>query len=552
MWAAWGVWRLDVLRSHRVWMTRYPALLPTRRHVVAVMVMFLVIITATATVALTAALSVAQAVGREQVVFDGISVTLLAASVLRLLTMAGPHAVLNAFDQADHSLLSRTPLTGADIVAGRVWLPRVVFTSICAVTISASLTLATLVVEGGIARIVPIFAALAVLLAVDGMTCAVSCGFFKIAVALRPILVGPVLFGFGILIPGVLAIAAFLVSPALVEIFTKAQSMSGALSAMLENHQVRQLVDILHNYQWAVAAVGFFITVVAYFLTRAAAPSNLYQVRRALQGGHHWRTNREFSEKLLGAAGDKDLRLLIRRGIPAWQALDGVADLLPFVVLVALAGNVTNAVAGSPQMTAFATVVNVGIVVAVIGMTSQALTSLLTSDADGPVLRLLSWRPDSLGRYLAAKSAFAAVVLATLGTSAVIFVGTAAAWPGASWLVMCLVVSVAAATEAVCVVVGSAHRPAILRKEIGVSELEPSVSLASGLLTGLVITIAGPLALGALYLPSPGWPITILAAAATIPLAAWIALKVGPRIYVSLEKGTHREQVHRLGHVGSA
>lgn len=401
-------------------------------------------------------------------------------------------------------------------------------------------------------QILPTLAALAVLLAADGMTSAVSCGFFRIAVALRPIFVGPVLFGLGILVPGALAFAAYLVSPELVRIFTKAPSVSGALSALLENQQVRQLLEILHNHQGAVVAAGLFVTVVAYFLTRAAAPPDPHRVRRALQGGHHWRTNSAFSEKLSGAAGDKDLRLLIRRGIPAWQALDGVADLLPLVVLVALAGNVTSAVAGSPQMTAFATLVNVGTVVVVVSMTSQALTSLLTSDADGPVLRLLSWRPDSLGRYLAAKSAFSAVVLATLGLSAAIFVGTAAAWPGASWLALCLVVSVAAATEAVCVVVGSAHRPAILRKDIGVSELEPAVNLASGLLTGLVITIASPIALGALYLPSPGWPITILAAAATIPLSAWIALKAGPRIYLSLENGKHREQLHNLGHVGSA
>jgi hypothetical protein len=555
MWSGWVLWRLDVLRSHRVWSTRFPTLLPTRRHVVAVMVLLLVTITAAATVALTAGLSVAQASGHEQAVFDGITIAVMTISAIRLLTMAGPHAILNAFDQADHALLSCTPLTGADIVAGRVWLPHTVFTSICAVAAGTSLALATLVVGGALAQVLPTLGALALLVAAAAMTSAASCAFFSVAVALPPVLVGPVLFGLGIMVPVALALAAHLVSPELAEILTNTSSVQGALSALLENEHVLHLLEILHNHQPAMVAASLMTTLIAYFLTRAVSPRDIHRVRRALQGGHHWRTNQAFSQSLSASAGGKDVRLLVRRGIPAWQALDGVADLLPLVVLMALAGEVASPVTGATERTTVASLtvilINVCAVVAVVGMTSQALTSLLTSDADGPVLRLLSWRPDSLGRYLAAKSACSAVILATLGLLAAILVGAAASWPGGSWLAVCLVLSIGAATEAVCVVVGSAHRPAILRRDVGVSELEPSVNLASGLLTALVMTIATPLVVGAFYLPNPGWPGTIAAAVVTIPLAAWIAFKAGPRIYLSLENGGRREQ-HNLGHVGSA
>lgn len=262
---------------------------------------------------------------------------------------------------------------------------------------------------------------------------------------------------------------------------------------------------------------------------------HLGATRLRLRGGHKWRTNSPLPRGQVAAALSKDARLFARRGLPAWRTLDGVLFILPTIIGMSAAGVLATNQFGEGAA-AGALLANAGLVMLAVGMSSESLSALLSSDSDGPTLRLLRWSPGSFVRYLSAKAGLGAGMLCIFGVVAVVCVAAVAGWRGASGDMALVAVAIAAAAESVCVVVGSAVRPTLFRHELGGAELEPSVRLAAGIVSAVAITILTPAVLAASYLPTVPWWVMVPAAPASVFLAGVLARSSARVIYRNLTK----------------
>lgn len=548
------LWRLDVLRGHRAWTVRLPQLLPTRRHVVGVIVATGALAAAATCLILMTVLVTTRVANTRGQVIEGAAIVGLALAALRLLAGLSPAGVVTAYEQADLRLISRTPLGGSHLYLGRVWLAQLVPQVIVLGGAALALTVAAGLTATPAHELVPLWCVGLLWLAASGLAMAGSTALFSLILRLPPVLVGPGLFGVGLLAPLALTVLAVLVASTLVTAARDAGGLGGLPSAIMAEPLVRPVLGALDDPRGLAlcAATAVLALAAPVLVARAVLPDDLYRIRARLSGGHRWRTVRPFPAHPPAATADKDLRLLLRRGIPAWQVLDDVLTLLPTLVGVGLAGEVISATSEDPFLGHLATLANAGLVVVIMGMASEALTPVLTSDSDGPTLRLLRWHPTAYRRYLAAKSGVAAVILAVIGLVSLGLVHTVAPWPNAALGAMGLTVVLAAVAEAICVVVGSAHRPALFRKDLGIADLEPSVRLASGLLTAAVVTTTGPLVVVASLW---GGPISAVATgvvvAAVIPLAHVTAVHLAPAVHRNLTKGdTHASASRRRAATG--
>ncbi|MCM3662340.1 hypothetical protein M3148_15275 [Georgenia satyanarayanai] len=543
---AWVLWRMDVLRRQRAWTVRVPGLLPTRRHVVALVVTLAVAVTVATCLVLVGVLPAAGE-GRDRLL-EGGAALLLVLALLRVLTGLSPAGAVTAYEQADLRLVSRTPLRGADLYLGRVWLTQLVPQAAGLLLLGLAVAVAALVTGTPARALVPLAGAGLLYVAASGLAMTLSCLLFTLVLRLPPVLVGPGLFGLGLLVPVALTTLAVSVSPVLLAAGREGGDLTSWPGALLSDPRVESVLAVVRTPEGLALCGAATALALAAGLAVAhlALPTNLHRVRSRLSGGHRWRTTRPFPLTPARATADKDLRLLLRRGLPAWQLLDDVLTLLPVLVGVGLAGQVVAATSADPFLGHLATLANAGLVVVILGMASEALTPLLTSDADGPTLRLLRWHPAAYRGYLAAKSAVAATILAVVGIACAGLVHTVAPWPGAALGAMAVVAVVAAVGEAVCVVVGSAHRPALFRKDLGIADLEPSVRLASGVVTAVVVTTTTPLVvLASVWTGAVPVAVTVLAVLAAVPVAHATAGRLAPAVHRNLVKGDTRATAAR-------
>lgn len=549
---AWVLWRMDVLRRQRAWTVRLPQLLPTRRHVVAVIVTLAVAATAATCLVLAVLLSGAGD-GRGRLL-EGMAVVGLVLAALRALTGLSPAGAVTAYEQADLRLIARTPLGGSHLYLGRVWLAQLVPQALTLLAATTALTVAALVTATPADELVPLYCAGLLWVTASGLAMAVSAALFAVLLRLPPVLIGPAMFGVGLLLPLGLTAVAVLVAPTLIAAGQDAAELAAWPAEVLAQPYVQATLAMVSGPGGLVLTGAVTVLVVAgsVAVVRAALPADLHLIRGRLSGGHRWRTTRPFPATASAATADKDLRLLLRRGLPAWQIVDDVLTLLPTLVGIGLAGQVVAATSDDAFLGYLATLANAGLVVVIMGMASEALTPVLTSDADGPTLRLLRWHPTAYRSYLAAKSGVAAVLLAVIGLVSTGLVHAVAPWPNAALGAMALVVAVAAVSEAICVVVGSAHRPALFRKDLGIADLEPSVRLASGLVTAAVVTVTTPFVLLA-----SAWAGTVpvvlsgVAVVLAAPAAHAAATHLVPAVHRNLTKGdTHATASRRRAATG--
>lgn len=517
------LWRLDRLRAHRAWMLRLPELLPTRRHVVAVMVGISLAITAIATVLLVMLYSMALANQSAEEVDEWITSALVMLGIAGMLGGISPSSLVSAFDQKDTKLLVKAGLTARDLLLGRAWFTQMFTWLVILVGFHLSLCIARLMVN-----LAPfdlrIFAASLLVLGAGQASYFVSVALFRFIMRLPPVCVAPALTLTGIVSPLILVGALTAVSPTLRELAGASSDISGFLGSVKDHAAVEAVIGALGDPSKVILVllVSFALVVGCVVMSRSTASFSTSVVARGIGTGHRWRVGRPFARTMLRASLDKDLRLMFRRGLPFWQMIEDIVALAPTLVLIVSAGYVAGGVDNEilPLLT---TLVNAGIVVVTIAMCSEALVPLVSSDSDGALVRLFRSEQGAMRRYLSAKAATSAAVLAGLGFLAVCSIQVLAPWPGLSFLTAAVMASIAAAVEAVIVVVGTAKQPAIHQREFGTSEVEPSVRLAGGMGTAISVAFFSPLVLGMSLVPLSGQWQFFVALAGVLPLSMWSA-----------------------------
>lgn len=505
-----AMWRFDRRRRQRLWMARLPDLLPHRRRVMTVFGAAWAAVLIGLTLVLTAVYGLA-AIGSGSHTADLLIASgILVLAALRLVNGLTPSGVSGVFETSDVQLMTRGPVSSATVVLARFWLPQTVLWAGVALTLGIAWTLAR-ALTGHPPVTIPMTVVLILLLVSVQTSLALSVLMTAAVFRAPAVLAAPLLTFSEMLSPAALVLLLGLLLPTVVD------SLSSLHDPWL---QTMSIIDALGtDAAWTVAdsLLGLMSSVVALVIccavsTKLPAALNARcpgDYQRMLQGGLRWRVGPALPEDVRLLIAAKDLRMLVRRGIPAWRLLQDVVDLVPSLIVLVAAGLVVSsaeAVIG-PYLLLSA---NVGLVLVIVAMASEAFLPLMSADADGAALRMLSWEGQARRRFVYIKAANAAVGLSLIGVIAVGAIQVLSPWPGLSAPLTLLLVGVSAAVEASIVVAGTVSTPALVRPAVGVAEPEPGVRLASAVSTGVGMALGIPVVLAGSHLAEGHW--TLLAA----------------------------------------
>lgn len=536
--AVWAIWRLDVLRRRRWWSTRMPGLLPTPRHVGMAIALLGAVAMLTAAVVVAVALSLVPAAAPE--VASGAALLVLAAAATRLAVGLDPHAAVAVYESPDVALLSRTAVTGRVLVLARGLLRPAVPDVLATAGVLAAVLVGTLVSGVGIGDVRVLLVALLTWPVCGALSNATGVATLRLVLRLPARVIAPAVVSFDAASRVAVAGLLVVVAPAVVDA-SRSASVGGAVTALLGHPVAHGVLAVARGTAlWVGVAVALLCLALACAVAAVAAPPEPLQTQRRLTEGVRWRLNVPFADATARASADKDGRLLVRRGLPAWQTTEGLLGALPFVVGLALVGQMVVAPGPDPSgHTGLLTLLaNACAVVAVLGITSDSLLPFLTLDTDGPAVRVLKGARETFRRYLGARAAAGGTALALVTMTYVLLVEAVAPWPGASIIGVALMAGVAVAAEAVVVVAGSAHRPALFRPAVGIPELEPSVRLTSGVVLVGVIALTGPVVLLFARAPGPPGPIAVLLVLAVVLLPVPLARALAGTVHDRLEGGS--------------
>lgn len=466
--------------------------------------------------------------------------------VVRCLNLVSPRRVTDTYEYPDLSLLVTSGARPVDIVAARVMLPALLLEWLMVLIGLVTLAVVAAVSPGLPVEAIwilvallflPILGTAARLLSLLILAAANRAGIPLLLAIIVVDLAVPVLLSVGILIFGL----------GIVGELTPTDTTLNLVQLVVANSRLDLILAAFasHSLLSMLAAVAVLVSFVGIAVVQFGWNTDVRQTQQRLKTGLRLRTRVTFSHLLPVASADKDARLLTRRGLPAWDTLDGLVTAIPVIlalstvlVTAGLVGLVpddprTAGYIGAPQILALMTTC---LILGVLLFVSDSLTAFLSLDTDGPVQKLLRGHGTAFADFLASRSSVGALVLASVGTLGVVAVHWVMPWPGLAVVAVLVVVCLASAVEALVVCVGTALRPALFRPEVGLPPIEPSVRLISGVALGLVVTLSGPLIVVASHGPQLHPLLVVLLAPVLVAGTGFLVWRAAPTVFSRSER----------------
>ncbi|MFY1677726.1 hypothetical protein [Streptomyces sp. WMMC905] len=515
--AIWTLWRLDQRRRMRVWCARFPGLLTTPARVMRVAV---TAVTATLLVALLCGAGLWQLVGAERAVTG---VRILWAGLLIVNVVAGfsIQAVRGSMLVPDAVLLRQLPLTAAEIATARLLAPAALLAAGTSLVLGGAGT-AGAVLTGAL----PTTTAVGVLLwgtcgVVASAVVARSCAMvlFWLALLAPPAWSGP-------LIPFLSAGRSLLSAAACILVFSRWSQPHTVLSAV--GSTAGTSTPPLAATAGGLLA-GATVAVVLALVALSRLDPHTAQLRMTTPGT--WRVHRPLPGNPEAAIRAKDVRVLVRRGPQAWELLAGATVVVPVTTACVVIFKVLGPSAGTGPFTqAVVTAITASMLGTVLGILGEVLAPVISMDSEGQARDLLRTVPGALERLGAVRAGAYTLVVTAVGAVLLIVVQLLLRMPASAVIGLAPAVLACAAVEATVLVVASGNHPAPLRPEVMLPEPEPQVRAATMLTTGVMVSVAGPIA-GAIGFIAPNSTILAILCCLLVMAVAYPAGAALPRVW---------------------
>jgi hypothetical protein len=533
------LWQLDRRRRRRWWALRFPALMGSPRRfwgvaAAAAAATFLISFAVTGAAVAFAAASSSPDTWWRLVVTAAVIVALLDAA-RGISAVAGR----DAFVDPDVGLLAATGVGGADVVLARLFGRLLLGPAVGLSVVWPGACLGALAAGAGIAEVARSAPVVGLLLFARCLGALLSVAVLRILLMLPKEATGPCVLLGALATPALTTGALVGLTAPVATALDRSSGPASFVSEALDAFPLNSLVDVVLRAAAASTAAWLVACLVVVVAAARLAPARPALVQRHFASGIRYRMGRPLRSRGVLALLDKDVRVLVRRGPSAWQLISDVTMIIPLVGGLALATRALDPGSAASAQFGRALVLMAGVtgLVVVVGIASEALVTLTSVDADGPVVRVLQVQRRLFDRYLALRAVVHSGMLCVAVLAVVLIAGPAAGWTPAMQAARAAAGLAAVAVETVVVVAGSAGRPAFFRPAAGVPALEPSVRLAGGLGSFAVIVVCCPLAAPTAFLPDGYGLLAALLVACSVPAAVVAAARLTPPAYRRSAKG---------------